>query len=440
MATTIGLPQILITFQTQALTLIQRSERGIVALILLDDNNSEDTFEFTDLTQVTAADWTPYNYARIKECFLGKPAKIIVERLAEVAADDSAALTRLVNKKFNWLAIPGADGTRTTAAVSWINTRRTTDLKTFKAVVADNTADNEGIVNFTTDAPKITVGDVTFDVTVDTGTDFATADNGMHGLANGDKVTFGGDTLPAEVTLLTEYYVVNKTEDTFQVATTSGGTPINFSTAGSNVTITIVDNQLTTTDYTARLAGLLAGLPLTRSSTYVKLSEISSITESSTPDDDIKAGKFIIIYDGTNYKIGRGVNSFTSITSEKGETFAKIKIIEAMDQIKDDIRTTFSDYYIGLYPNDYEGKKDFIAAVNVYFDTLVRERVLDNSGTNRADIDTTANQTYMISQGEDITDFTVQQVREYNTGDNVYLSADVKILDAMEDLTFAIKL
>ena len=42
-----GLPQILIEFKTLAETIISRSERGIVAVILKDNSNTTESYTFT---------------------------------------------------------------------------------------------------------------------------------------------------------------------------------------------------------------------------------------------------------------------------------------------------------------------------------------------------------------------------------------------------------
>lgn len=71
---------------------------------------------------------------------------------------------------------------------------------------------------------------VTF--TANSGTDVFTATN--HGLGNGDVLILKSTgSLPPELTTNTRYYVVNKATNTFQLATTSGGSAININSAGS---------------------------------------------------------------------------------------------------------------------------------------------------------------------------------------------------------------
>jgi len=72
-----------------------------------------------------------------------------------------------------------------------------------------------------------------------TGAAFTAATNDFitdvaHGLLNGDVVSFTTtDTLPAGLSLLTNYYVVEKTDDTFKVSLTKGGTAVDITDTGT---------------------------------------------------------------------------------------------------------------------------------------------------------------------------------------------------------------
>ena len=59
---------------------------------------------------------------------------------------------------------------------------------------------------------------------------------------NGDRILFelSGGTLPAELALLTNYYVVNADTNDFQVALTLGGDPVEFTDDGT-ITVNAVD-------------------------------------------------------------------------------------------------------------------------------------------------------------------------------------------------------
>ena len=192
-----------------------------------------------------------------------------------------------------------------------------------------------------------------------------------------------------------------------------------------------------TAEYCTRIAGILAGLPLNRSCTYYTLTEVESITESETPDTDIDNGKLILINDGTKIKIARGVNSLVKFDENKGQDFSKIKIVEAVDMIRDDIRSTFEDQFVGKVENSYDNKVVFIAAVNKYFKDLSSRGVLYDKFDNRAEIDMTATRDW-LSLSKDISEWSDEQIKVANTGTNVFVKANIQIQDAIEDLNFKI--
>ena len=190
---------------------------------------------------------------------------------------------------------------------------------------------------------------------------------------------------------------------------------VNFSTSG----IKVGAKTYSAYEYCARIAGLLAGLSMTESATYQVLSEIDSITESLTPDEDIDEGKFILI-------------------SDKTEDMKKIKIIEGMDLMRDDIRSAFENNYIGIN-NSYDNKVMFVAAINQYFDGLVREGVLYGDAENTADIDVNAQRDW-LAQKYDISEYSDEQIRKAKTGSYVFVTADVTFCDSIEDLKFSINM
>jgi hypothetical protein len=76
-------------------------------------------------------------------------------------------------------------------------------------------------------------------VTADAGADTFTAV--AHGLANGDTVQVASTgTLPGGFAALTIYYVVNKTDDTFQLSLAAGGAAIDVTSAGTG-TVTVLE-------------------------------------------------------------------------------------------------------------------------------------------------------------------------------------------------------
>ncbi len=349
-----GLPQIDIIFKTLAVSAIQRSQRGIVALIIRDATAVDKLYEYKSIAEVNSEDWTEANLKQIQLAFMGIPSKVIVLRGGAEDENYNAELTILQSKKWNWLAIPGITSEDVTAVATWIKTQRA-NKKTFKVVLPNHTGDHEAIVNFATDGIKV-----------------------------------GATT-----------YAAN--------------------------------------NYTARIAGILAGLSLDRSATYFELTEVESFTESAEPDDDIDDGKLILIKQDERVKIARAVNSLTTTTVEKSKLFKKIKHIEGMDLIKEDIATTFNNEYVGKVNNSYDNQVLFITAVNAYLRSL-RGTILDPAHENAVSVDIEAQRQAWGGIGVDTSNLTEQQLQEKTFESNVYLTGSFKLLDAMEDLAIQISL
>lgn len=219
---------------------------------------------------------------------------------------------------------------------------------------------------------------------------------------------------------------------------------INFCTeeikvaTGKNTAGKTTYKTYTPIEYTARIAGILAGLALDRSATYYKLTEVESVKVYEDLNDRIDHGELHLFdeEDGEGVKIARACNSLQTFTTDKGEEFRKIKIVEGVDMVTDDIRDTFKKYYVGKYINDYDHKMLFVAAIMVYFGQLAGN-VLDSRAGNTVDIDFQFQKDYAIIKGEDVSQMTNMQIREYNTGSQIGLSGNVKFVDAMEDLKIA---
>lgn len=191
----------------------------------------------------------------------------------------------------------------------------------------------------------------------------------------------------------------------------------------------------TALQYTARIAGILAGLALDRSATCFKLTEVESVEVYEDIDTLIDQGELLLIdeQDGDGVKIARACNSLTTFTTDKGEEFRKIKIIEGIDMVTDDIRDTFKKYYVGKVINDYNHKMLFISAILVYF-SEIKGNVLDADAPNTVDINTTWQSNYAKLHGDDPTTMSVMEIRQYNTGDTLALVGDIRFVDAMENL------
>lgn len=350
-----GLPEIIIQFKTKATSAIERSERGIVMLILKDTEHVGESFKLESIEDVATLLLKDKNIDYVKKAMLGTPTTVLVEVINETGTEYTVltALKKIGAKEWNYLAIPEATAQESSDATTWVKDKRNNELEQFKFISPYTGSDHEGIIDFITNDIQVATGDVI---------------------------------------------------DTY-----------------SNV------------EYTARIAGLVAGLPMNRSCTYFVLPEVVGIKEHEDPNAEVEKGNLILINDGEKIKIARGVNSLVSFTTEKGETVGKIKTVEGMDMVQKDIYDTFEDSYIGKYINDYDNKQMFIAAVNVYFREL-QPNVLDRNATNRAEINFQAQKNYLESVGKDVSSMNDMEILLANTGSKVFISSTVQFVDTMEDL------
>lgn len=199
-------------------------------------------------------------------------------------------------------------------------------------------------------------------------------------------------------------------------------------------------------EYTAKIAGLLAGMSIMRSATSFQLREVVDAQKHELPDKLISEGKLIIVYDGEKYKLGRGVNTMQTFLFGEGQVqeMAKIRIQECMDIIREDIVTTFLDDYSGQVLNTYDNKMMFCANItHIYFKEL-GGMVLDPDWDNRADLDVDAIKLWMMKYDgvtvEQLDNMTETEIRQYPTDAHVFVKANVKFLDAIEDLDIAIEI
>lgn len=201
--------------------------------------------------------------------------------------------------------------------------------------------------------------------------------------------------------------------------------------------LVLEDGAIGAADYTVRIASLLAAAPLTRSATYAALSEVVSCAAVDDADAAVDAGRLIIVPGGDGYRLGRAVNSLTTLTAEKAAPFQKIKIVEGIDLIRADIKSTFESGYIGKVLNDYDNKLLLVTAINAYLAEL-EGSVLDKTADNRCCVSLAGQKSYLSAQGVDTSDMKDAAILRANTGSEVFLEATLTFCDAMEDLSLRI--
>lgn len=361
--TSMGLPNINITFREQGVTAIRRSQRGIVTLILRDT-----VPEVNPITILTPADipstLSAANKEQIGLSLMGyqtPPKKVIVYVIPAEAIDYADAQNYLETIRWDYVVVPDIEAAEVMSFATWIKALRDTKKKKVKAVLPNCAADHEGIINFATQK------------------------------------------------------------------------------------IVTVNKEFTTAEYCSRIAGLIAGTPLTIASTFAPLPEVIDCDKMTTEQLDaaIDEGKFVLYNDGEKIKVARGVNSLVTTTEGKLDSFKKIKIIEAMDLIHDDIKKTAEDNYLGKYSNSYDNKCLLIAAILGYLESLELDGVLSRGMTDIGiNLEVQANYLksigYKSLDGRTVDEMKELEIKQADTRDKVFLYAKCKILDAIEEISLPI--
>ena len=356
-----GLPALNIVFVSAAKNTIKRSQRGVVGMIIKEATASVKTnpvviYKESDIP----TELSPDSKEQITLALKGNvnaPSKIVVYVLGTGDADYKKALAYFELKKVNWLCCPTIKTDKQEQAVAtWVKEQREKRNKV-KAVLPNQEADSEGVVNYATDSA------------------------------------------------------------------------------------TIGEKKYTADKFCSRIAGLIAGTPATEATTFSVLPEVSECTimERSAIDTAIKAGKFVLYYDGEKVKVARGVNSLTTTSPEKADPWKKIKVVEVMDMINDDLTILIEDYYIGKYTNIFDNKCLVLMAVRSYFDELTRGGLLDYYDV---DFDVEAIRDYLIEtkgMDRDVAEAMPDaEVKKQYTDEKIFMNASVTIADVMEDITLNI--
>ena len=208
----------------------------------------------------------------------------------------------------------------------------------------------------------------------------------------------------------------------------------------STNTATMVEGEINVDEFCCVMAGLIAGTPLSQSVTYAVPKNVLDIPSKTKAEAEtkVKNGELILVKEMGKVRVARGVNSLKTTTTEKGDLFQKIKLVDTMDLIHNDIRKTCIDTYIGKVPNNYDNKCILMTAISSYFEELAKEQLIEKDF--KVDIDIDKQVKYLKSIGVDTSEMDEQQIKEANTKDKVFLIANIKLVDAMEEISLEINL
>ncbi len=184
-------------------------------------------------------------------------------------------------------------------------------------------------------------------------------------------------------------------------------------------------------DYCSRIAGVLAGTPINSSATATPLPEVSGVDEIADPNAAADNGQLILIHDGRKVKLGRAVNSLTTVSGDMSESLRKIKIVEALDLIRSQCRGVIEDKYIRM-ANSYDNKMLLVSEIHAFLQELESEGVIQ-AGSSFVEINLVKQKQWLKEHGVDVSGLSDQEILKADTGSWVFLRMGGAVLDAMED-------
>ncbi len=347
-------PNINIEFKTLATTAIQRSERGIVCLILKDTKKTIKWNILKTIADLKDDEWDAKNVKYIKLAMHYGAKKILI-RVLQTGENLDDVLGEFKERKMHWLAYPGAEQ-----------------------------ADDQKLVTWT-------------------------------------KQVFGNDGTIGK----TVKYVSSFANNTDHVAIVELG----------NREYKSIYGEFTAQEYTAAIAGLIAGMPINRSADNFVMSDLTEVDYFEP-----KLGKFSLYMDDEKVRVNYGVNSKTTFDSIWKKDTRKIKVVEGMGFVADDIKNTFRNYWQGIYICDYNNKMNFCSNVTKVYFKEIAPNVLNGDYNNKIEIDYEAQKRLVILDGKDPDELTEMEILKYPSGDDVFLNGDVKFSDTMANLSLIIKM
>lgn len=211
-----------------------------------------------------------------------------------------------------------------------------------------------------------------------------------------------------------------------------------------NETVTFVDDrkQQQGGAYTPALVGLLAACNVSRGATHMLCGNLQSVAVPENPDSVVGAGKFLLINDDDEVRVGVDVNTLTDTDGTTlTEDMKYIETVETMDMIRDDIAKAFRTEYLGKYRNSLNHQMLLVSAIDYYLQNLAQQEILDPEYDNHVAIDVTAQRAAWVGVGkEEAKEWDDATVRANPFKRNIYLTGDIKILGSMVNFRWIVTL
>lgn len=195
-------------------------------------------------------------------------------------------------------------------------------------------------------------------------------------------------------------------------------------------------STITGMDLLPIVVGVIAGCPYTKSISYKVFTELESVTLPDT----IEEGYITLYNEEEGVRVASPVNTLVTTDDDYTEDMKSICIVEGMKRVEEDMIYAFRTGYKGKYKNDYDHQCLFLSAADYYIKQLEEMGIFDPNYDNSIDIDVETQRDLWIAQGKDADDWDDQTVKETTYKNMMYLTMDVKFLDAIEGMELTVEM
>ena len=129
------------------------------------------------------------------------------------------------------------------------------------------------------------------------------------------------------------------------------------------------------------VAGATAGAEVNESLTnaaYDGEYEVDAKMKKSEYIKGIQAGQFLFYEEGSELRVLRDINSFTSFAAAKNSDFSSNRVVRVLDSIANDVANIFSNYYLGKQSNNANGRNLLKAEILAYHEQLMKIEAIEN--------------------------------------------------------------
>ena len=159
-----------------------------------------------------------------------------------------------------------------------------------------------------------------------------------------------------------------------------------YNYAGDYEGIVNVNTAVSDTNYNASalvfwMLGVIGGTALNASATNKKYDGEFAVTCNLTQaqlEAAIDAGKIVLHKVGKDIRILMDINSLVSTSADKGDLFKSNQTIRVIDDLANAIASTFNTKYLGVIPNDDDGRASLWADIVAYCRELERLRAIED--------------------------------------------------------------